>query len=146
MTFIRRAISTSICPGRNSQRRAVGGYRVITWLWFRFDGYPVRYDMAMTGRITLRGEVLPIGGLKEKLLYSARWAGRGHSSERRTSGILLRIPDNIKSKLEIIPVKWIDRVLELALERLPQPLADDAVSPVVAPPGDNASAQTVVTH
>ena len=80
----------------------------------------------MTGEITLRGEVLPIGGLKEKLL-AARRGGIGtviipHENERD----LQEVPDNIKENLEIRPVKWIDEVLAIALERPPEPLSDEA--------------------
>ena len=122
------------------------GIGLCTALVSVLTGIPVRCDVAMTGEITLRGEVLPIGGLKEKLLAAVRGGLARVLIPEENVRDLAEIPDNIKSKLEIIPVKWIDRVLELALERLPQPLADDAVSPVVAPQGDNASAQTVVTH
>ncbi len=84
---------------------------------------PVRADVAMTGEITLRGEVLPIGGLKEKLLAAHR-GGIGtviipHGNEKD----LVEIPKNIKGALDIRPVKWIDEVLELALERAPVPLS-----------------------
>ncbi len=122
------------------------GIGLCTALVSVLTGIPVRCDVAMTGEITLRGEVLPIGGLKEKLLAAVRGGLARVLIPEENVRDLAEIPDNIKSKLEIIPVKWIDRVLELALERLPQPLADDAVSPVVAPQGDNASAQAVVTH
>ena len=86
---------------------------------------PVRADVAMTGEITLRGEVLAIGGLKEKLLAARRGGIKTvvipHENERD----LAEVPDNIKDKLDIKPVKWIDEVLEIALESSPQPLTDD---------------------
>ena len=86
---------------------------------------PVRADVAMTGEITLRGEVLAIGGLKEKLLAARRGGIKTvvipHENERD----LAEVPDNIKDKLDIKPVKWIDEVLEIALESSPQPLSDD---------------------
>ncbi|MEI7613637.1 MAG: endopeptidase La [Betaproteobacteria bacterium] len=108
-------------------------------------GIPVRCDVAMTGEITLRGEVLPIGGLKEKLLAAVRGGlGRVLIPEENVRD-LAEIPDNIKNKLEIIPVRWIDQVLELALERLPQPLPDE-VAPAVGAATENGSAQSVVTH
>ena len=85
----------------------------------------VRADVAMTGEITLRGEVLAIGGLKEKLLAARRGGIKTviipHENERD----LAEVPDNIKDKLDIKPVKWIDEVLEIALESSPQPLTDD---------------------
>ena len=87
---------------------------------------PVRADVAMTGEITLRGEVLAIGGLKEKLLAARRGGIKTviipHENERD----LAEVPDKIKDKLEIKPVKWIDEVLEIALESSPTPLSDEA--------------------
>jgi ATP-dependent Lon protease len=79
----------------------------------------------MTGEITLRGEVLAIGGLKEKLLAARRGGITTviipHENERD----LAEVPDNIKDKLDIKPVKWIDEVLEIALESSPTPLSDE---------------------
>ncbi|MBP6656078.1 MAG: endopeptidase La [Propionivibrio sp.] len=122
------------------------GIGLCTALVSVLTGIPVRCDVAMTGEITLRGEVLPIGGLKEKLLAAVRGGLARVLIPEENVRDLAEIPDNIKSKLEIIPVKWIDQVLELALERLPQPLAGDAVSPVVSTPGESGAAQSVVTH
>ncbi len=85
---------------------------------------PVRADVAMTGEITLRGEVLAIGGLKEKLLAAQRGGIRIVLIPEENIKDLVEIPDNIKNKLEIYPVKWIDQVLEKALERNPEPLPD----------------------
>lgn len=88
-------------------------------------GIPVRADVAMTGEITLRGQVLRIGGLKEKLLAAHRGGIRTvlipHENERD----LKEIPENIKADLDIHPVKWIDEVLEIALIRKPEPLSDE---------------------
>src|SRR5258708_9977588 len=84
-------------------------------------GMPVRADMAMTGEITLRGEVLVIGGLKEKLLAAHRGGVKTVLIPDENVKDLAEIPDNIKNRLEILPVKWIDQVLELALERQPEP-------------------------
>jgi ATP-dependent Lon protease len=92
-------------------------------------GIPVRADVAMTGEITLRGEVLPIGGLKEKLLAAVRGGIRLALIPEENVKDLAEIPDTIKNRIEIQPVKWIDKVLELALERLPEPLPD---TPAVA--------------
>jgi len=83
---------------------------------------PVRADVAMTGEITLRGEVLPIGGLKEKLLAAHRGGIKRVLIPKGNAKDLVEIPANIKQKLEIHPVKWIDEVLALALERQPEPL------------------------
>jgi len=86
---------------------------------------PVRADVAMTGEITLRGEVLAIGGLKEKLLAARRGGIKTVVIPQENERDLAEVPDNIKDKLDIKPVKWIDEVLEIALETSPQPLTDD---------------------
>ncbi len=83
---------------------------------------PVRGDVAMTGEITLRGEVLPIGGLKEKLLAAARGGIRTVLIPEENVKDLAEIPQNIKGNLEIISVKWIDEVLEVALRNMPEPV------------------------
>ena len=85
---------------------------------------PVRADVAMTGEITLRGEVLPIGGLKEKLLAAHRGGIERVLIPHENEKDLREIPKNIKDKLNIIPVKWIDDVLEVALQHMPVPDPD----------------------
>ncbi|MEQ1668288.1 MAG: S16 family serine protease, partial [Sulfuriferula sp.] len=92
-------------------------------------GIPVRADVAMTGEITLRGEVLPIGGLKEKLLAALRGGIKVVMIPEENVRDLVDMPDNIKSNLDIQPVRWIDQVLKIALERQPEPLPD---APIVA--------------
>ena len=124
------------------------GIAITTALVSVLTGIPVRADVAMTGEITLRGEVLPIGGLKEKLLAAVRGGIRMALIPEENVKDLAEIPDNIKNKLEIVPVKWIDKVLEVALERAPQPLPE----PVAAEPAAEgavagaAAATAVVTH
>jgi ATP-dependent Lon protease len=86
---------------------------------------PVRADVAMTGEITLRGQVLKIGGLKEKLLAAHRGNIKTVLIPADNERDLKEIPDNIKADLEIIPVRWIDQVLEHALEYQPTPLSGD---------------------
>src|SRR5512147_2556087 len=100
------------------------GGAIVTAIVSILTGIPVRADVAMTGEITLRGEVLPIGGLKEKLLAAVR--GGIHATFIPAENVkdLAEIPETIKNRIEIVPVKWIDKVLELALERMPQPLAE----------------------
>ncbi len=83
---------------------------------------PVKAEVAMTGEITLRGEVLPIGGLKEKLLAAHRGGITKVLIPEENEKDLAEIPNNIKAKLEIIPVRWIDEVLEVALAHQPTPL------------------------
>jgi ATP-dependent Lon protease len=110
-------------------------------------GIPVCCDVAMTGEITLRGEVLAIGGLKEKLLAAVRGGLQRVLIPEENVRDLAEIPDNIKNKLEIIPVKWVDRVLELALEHLPTSLPEEITVPGVAPiQGEGVPMQAVVTH
>lgn len=98
------------------------GIAMTTALVSVLTGIPVRCDVAMTGEITLRGEVLPIGGLKEKLLAAHRGNIKTVLIPEENVKDLADIPDNVKNQLEIIPVQWIDRVLEAALEREPQPV------------------------
>jgi ATP-dependent Lon protease len=82
---------------------------------------PVRADVAMTGEITLRGEVLPIGGLKEKLLAAHRGGLETVLIPKENEKDLVEIPKNIKDKLTIVPVKWIDEVMQHALLHMPVP-------------------------
>jgi ATP-dependent Lon protease len=93
---------------------------------------PVRSDVAMTGEITLRGEVLPIGGLKEKLLAAHRGGIKTVLIPDENQKDLVEIPDNIKGNLEIKPVKWIDEVLTLALTQQPAMAPPEPPAPVTA--------------
>src|SRR5689334_19788262 len=95
---------------------------------------PVRADVAMTGEITLRGEVLPIGGLKEKLLAAGRGGIKRVLIPEENVKDLTEIPDDIKNRLEIHPVRWIEQVLEQALERRPTPLSEAAAAETPAVP------------
>jgi ATP-dependent Lon protease len=97
------------------------GIGMCTALVSALCGIPVRADVAMTGEITLRGEVLPIGGLKEKLLAAHRGGIRTVLIPIENKRELSEIPKNIKQDLEIKPVKWIDEVLQLALQHMPEP-------------------------
>ncbi|MDO8788076.1 MAG: endopeptidase La [Sulfuritalea sp.] len=125
------------------------GIAICTALVSVLTGIPVRADVAMTGEITLRGEVLPIGGLKEKLLAAVRGGIRTALIPEENVKDLVEIPDTIKNRIEILPVRWIDKVLELALERMPEPLPEQvataAVAVAAAVVGD-AAATGVVTH
>ncbi len=109
------------------------GIAICTALVSVFTGIPVRADVAMTGEITLRGEVLPIGGLKEKLLAAHRGGIKTVLIPEENTKDLADIPENVKNRLDIHPVRWIDRVLELALERLPESLPEPADGKEVAP-------------
>ena len=97
-------------------------------------GIPVKAEVAMTGEITLRGEVTAIGGLKEKLLAAHRGGIKTVLIPEENAKDLQEIPANVKNQLEIVPVKWIDQVLELALDSVPKPLPDDELPKVDAKP------------
>ena len=118
---------------------------------------PVRADVAMTGEITLRGQVLRIGGLKEKLLAAHRANITTVIIPQENQRDLTEIPDNIKTELEIIPVEWIDQVLEVALQRLPVPLTKTDLAPGQNLPrepkkgetddiSDSSKGKTISTH
>jgi ATP-dependent Lon protease len=123
------------------------GTAIATSLVSILTDIPVRADVAMTGEITLRGEVLPIGGLKEKLLAAGRGGIRQVLIPEENVKDLVEIPDEIKNRLEIHPVRWIEQVLEYALERQPKPTVDlppPEAAAVPAPPADEPTA--VIKH
>jgi len=109
------------------------GIGMCTAIVSALTGIPVRSDVAMTGEITLRGEVLPIGGLKEKLLAAHRGGIKTVVIPSENVKDLAEIPDNIKGKLNIEPVRWIDEVFKHALERMPEP-APAAAGAAQTPP------------
>ncbi|MEW6166415.1 MAG: endopeptidase La [Pseudomonadota bacterium] len=109
------------------------GIAMCTALVSALTGIPVRADVAMTGEITLRGEVLPIGGLKEKLLAAQRGGIQTVVIPHENVKDLADIPDTVKSRLNIEPVRWIDDVLKIALERLPE--ASPAAKPAATQEG-----------
>ena len=112
-------------------------------------GIPARSDVAMTGEITLRGQVLAIGGLKEKLLAAHRGGIKVVLIPDENKRDLKEIPDNIKSDLEIIPVKWIDEVLSVALQRMPEPLPEALESDLKSESdsgGESDESQRISTH
>jgi ATP-dependent Lon protease len=126
------------------------GIAMTTALVSTLTGIPVRPDVAMTGEITLRGEVLAIGGLKEKLLAAHRGGIKTVLIPEENVKDLAEIPDIVKNRLEIVPVKWIDKVLQIALTRHPAPLVEveaggaPATAPV--PASDNPHAGEVIKH
>jgi ATP-dependent Lon protease len=122
------------------------GIGIATAMVSVLSGIPVRADVAMTGEITLRGEVLPIGGLKEKLLAAHRGGIKTVLIPDENVKDLAEIPDNVKNKLEIVPVKWIDKVLEIALERQPEPLHEAAEGAPLPPTEDKAGTPVAVKH
>ena len=119
------------------------GIGMCTALVSVLTGIPVRADVAMTGEITLRGQVLRIGGLKEKLLAAHRGNIKTVIIPADNERDLKEIPDNIKAELSIHPVKWIDEVLEIALERMPTPIPpQEGVLPEHSQEGDKKAVST----
>ena len=116
------------------------GIAMCTALISAFTRIPVRADVAMTGEITLRGEVLPIGGLKEKLLAAHRGGIKTVVIPIENEKDLSEIPSNIKGKLNIHPVRWIDDVIRLALEKEPEPALDQGAKSTVKSTEDSARA------
>jgi ATP-dependent Lon protease len=121
------------------------GIAMTTAIVSALTGIPVRADVAMTGEITLRGEVLAIGGLKEKLLAAHRGGIKRVLIPEENVKDLADIAENIKNRLDIVPVKWIDQVFEFALERKPEPLPDNP-APAVTIPSEAVEAATVIKH
>ena len=109
------------------------GIAICTAMISMLTGIPARADVAMTGEITLRGEVLPIGGLKEKLLAAHRGGIKTVLIPEENAKDLTEISDRIKSKLEIHPLKWMDQVLELALERRPEAVPEEVLAALPKP-------------
>jgi ATP-dependent Lon protease len=120
--FYQRAdVHIHVPEGATPKDGPSAGIGMCTALVSALTRIPVRSDVAMTGEITLRGEVLPIGGLKEKLLAAHRGGIRTVLIPDENVKDLAEIPDNIKGRLEIRPVKWIDEVLAIAMRNMPQP-------------------------
>ena len=122
--FEKKDIHIHFPEGATPKDGPSAGIAITTALVSVLTGTPVRADVAMTGEITLRGEVLPIGGLKEKLLAAHRGGIKLALIPEENVKDLTDIPDNVKNAIEIVPVRWIDKVLELALEKMPEPLPE----------------------
>lgn len=122
------------------------GIAITTALVSALTGIPVRADVAMTGEITLRGEVLAIGGLKEKLLAAVRGGIGTALIPHENIKDLADMPDTLKNSIEIVAVKWIDEVLERALERKPDVLPEPDPAAVVAKVEEPAATGSVITH
>jgi ATP-dependent Lon protease len=136
--FEKKDIHIHVPDGATPKDGPSAGAAMTTAFVSAMTGIPVRSDVAMTGEITLRGEVTAIGGLKEKLLAALRGGIKTVLIPEENAKDLQDIPENVKNGLEIVPVRWIDKVLEVALERMPTPLPDDeplvvAAAEVVVP-------------
>jgi ATP-dependent Lon protease len=139
--FEKRDVHIHVPDGATPKDGPSAGAAMTTAFVSALTGIPVRAHVAMTGEITLRGEVTAIGGLKEKLLAARRGGIKTVLIPEENVKDLQDIPENVKNQLEIVPVKWIDRVLEIALERSPQALPDDEA----AKPAEAAAPATTTT-
>jgi len=144
--FEKTDIHIHVPEGATPKDGPSAGIGMTTALVSAFTGIPVRGDVAMTGEITLRGEVLPIGGLKEKLLAAHRGGIKTVLIPEQNVKDLAEIPDNVKNQLEIVPVRWIEKVLEVALERQPEPLVDVPAVAAVAATTPTEAKTEVVKH
>ncbi len=133
--FEKRDIHIHVPDGATPKDGPSAGAAMTTAFVSAITGIPVRGDVAMTGEITLRGEVTAIGGLKEKLLAALRGGIKTVIIPEENAKDLQEIPENVKNGLEIVPVKWIDQVLQIALVHQPVPLPeeDPAVAAAAAP-------------
>ncbi|CAN5699533.1 endopeptidase La [soil metagenome] len=146
--FEKRDVHIHVPDGATPKDGPSAGAAMTTAFVSALTGIPVKANVAMTGEITLRGEVTAIGGLKEKLLAAHRGGITTVMIPEENVKDLQDIPENVKNKLEIVPVRWIDKVLEVALERMPQALPED--EPVkaaeVAAPAAAAASPDLLTH
>jgi ATP-dependent Lon protease len=126
--FEKHDLHVHVPEGATPKDGPSAGIGMATALASVMTGIPVRAEVAMTGEITLRGKVLPIGGLKEKLLAAHRGGIKTVIIPKENEKDLRDIPDNIKADLKIVPVDWIDEVLDLALERAPEPLSGEIIT------------------
>jgi ATP-dependent Lon protease len=123
--FEKKDLHIHVPDGATPKDGPSAGAAMTTAMVSAMTGIPVRADVAMTGEITLRGEVTAIGGLKEKLLAALRGGIKTVMIPEDNVKDLQDIPENVKNGLEIVPVKWIDKVLEVALEKMPEALPDE---------------------
>ncbi|AOV01880.1 endopeptidase La [Delftia tsuruhatensis] len=142
--FEKKDIHVHVPDGATPKDGPSAGAAMTTAFVSALTGIPVRADVAMTGEITLRGEVTAIGGLKEKLLAALRGGIKTVLIPEENVKDLQEIPDNVKSGLEIIPVKWIDQVLKVALERVPEPLSEEEAAAVA--PAETKAVEPAVKH
>ena len=130
--FEKRDIHIHVPDGATPKDGPSAGAAMATAFVSAFTGIPVRGDVAMTGEITLRGEITGIGGLKEKLLAALRGGIKTVLIPEENAKDLQEIPDNVKNGLEIVPVKWIDQVLKVALERMPVAFTEEEIAAFTA--------------
>ncbi|WP_374592127.1 endopeptidase La [Aquabacterium sp.] len=146
--FEKRDIHIHVPDGATPKDGPSAGIAMTTAFVSALTGIPVRAEVAMTGEITLRGEVTAIGGLKEKLLAAHRGGIKTVLIPEENVKDLQDIPENVKNQLEIVPVKWIDKVLEVALERMPQALPEEEakVEPAKTSSATDPASTDVLKH
>jgi ATP-dependent Lon protease len=128
--FEKKDIHIHVPDGATPKDGPSAGAAMATAFVSALTGIPVRSDVAMTGEITLRGEITEIGGLKEKLLAALRGGIKTVLIPEQNAKDLQEIPENVKNGLEIVPVRWFDQVLELALASAPEPLSEEEIAAV----------------
>jgi ATP-dependent Lon protease len=146
--FDRRDIHVHVPEGATPKDGPSAGVGMATSIISVLTGIPVRRDVAMTGEITLRGRVLPIGGLKEKLLAALRTGLKTVIIPSENEKDLADIPDNVKKGLEIVPVSNMEEVLKIALVRTPTPVVWEEPEDPVTPSriADDGAEDAMVTH
>jgi ATP-dependent Lon protease len=142
----KRDIHIHVPDGATPKDGPSAGAAMTTALVSALTGIPVRADVAMTGEITLRGEVTAIGGLKEKLLAALRGGIKTVLIPEENVKDLQEIPENVKNGLEIVPVRWIDKVLEIALEKMPTPLPDEVPAVAATAAADAVAKAEAIKH
>ena len=145
--FDRRDIHVHVPEGATPKDGPSAGIAMATSIVSVLTGIPIRRDIAMTGEITLRGRVLPIGGLKEKLLAALRAGITTVFIPKENEKDLAEIPEQVKRHLKLVPVAHVDEVISQALVRKPDPIAwEEPAEPVVTPPAAGESAATLLPH
>jgi ATP-dependent Lon protease len=144
--FEKKDIHVHVPEGATPKDGPSAGVAMVTAIISVLTGIAVRKDVAMTGEITLRGRVLPIGGLKEKLLAALRAGIKKVLIPEENAKDLAEIPDEVKNKLEIVPVARMDDVLRAALVRVPEAISWDSEDAAVAAPAAPATARPPVAH
>jgi ATP-dependent Lon protease len=145
--FEKTDIHIHVPEGATPKDGPSAGVAMATAIVSVLTGCPVHKDVAMTGEISLRGRVLAIGGLKEKLLAALRAGIKTVLIPEENEKDLAEIPDNVKSGLKIVPVKTVDEVLGLALTKPLTPIEwSEPVAPSAQPPAADETPEPVITH
>ncbi|KQP04154.1 DNA-binding protein [Methylobacterium sp. Leaf99] len=144
--FERRDIHVHVPEGATPKDGPSAGIGMATAIISTLTGIPVKKDVAMTGEVTLRGRVLPIGGLKEKLLAALRGGIKTVLIPEENAKDIAEVPDSVKNGMEIIPVSRMDQVLKHALVRVPEPIEWEEPAPPVRPVIGEDETATVIAH